>query len=531
MNVTVNISADNQAQSQGFDLSVAAVLAASLAAIVALFWPGLVDMVGAWDREEYSHGYLIPFVAIYLFVRRLPRVAGVAPDRRWVGLVIAVFAAALGVVGNISNIADLSQYGFLAALVAVSVSFLGLRATILLWVPIVYLVFMIPLPQVIYLKLSAGLQLWSSQLGTFFIQLMNVPVYLDGNIIDLGVYKLQVVEACSGLRYLFPLMSFGFLFAALYRGPVWHKIVLFFATIPITIVLNSFRIGVIGVLVDRFGISQAEGFLHYFEGWVIFIACIAILFGLLLVLMRLSRHRLSLGEALDLDFRLQDLSLPSAARGRNAKLAGSAAILGILVVAIAGLQFVPTTHTPINLPRSLALFPDRVGGWTGNRSVLPAEIVEVLGADDYLVTNYKNPNVTEPVSLFIAFYRSQTRGEAVHSPEICVPGSGWEITQFAQHKVADVSGRVLIVNRAIIQKGVQRQMVYYWFEQRGRQLTSEYLVKGYILWDGLTRGRTDGSIVRVVTPIDRRGGEAKADQRLTEYLRQLYPTLPRFLPS
>ena len=99
-----------------------------------------------------------------------------------------------------------------------------------------------------------------------------MPVFLEGNVIDLGVYKLQVAEACSGLRYLFPIMSFSYVFAVLYRGPVWHKIVLLLSAVPIAVLMNSFRIGVIGVLVDRYGIGQAEGFLHFFEGWIIFLS-------------------------------------------------------------------------------------------------------------------------------------------------------------------------------------------------------------------------------------------------------------------
>ena len=104
---------------------------------------------------------------------------------------------------------------------------------------------------------------------------MGVPVYLDGNVIDLGVYKLQVAEACSGLRYLFPIMSFTYVFAVLYRGPLWHKLVLLALAVPIAVLMNAVRIGIIGILVDRYGIAQAEGFLHVFEGWVVFLSCIA----------------------------------------------------------------------------------------------------------------------------------------------------------------------------------------------------------------------------------------------------------------
>ena len=123
------------------------------------------------------------------------------------------------------------------------------------------------------------------------IRLFDISVYLEGNVIDLGVYQLQVVEACSGLRYLFPLMSFGFLISYIYRGPVWQKVVIFLSTIPITVVMNSFRIGVIGVTVEHFGIAAAEGFLHDFEGWIVFMACLGFLLFEIWILYMFSERK------------------------------------------------------------------------------------------------------------------------------------------------------------------------------------------------------------------------------------------------
>jgi exosortase len=110
----------------------------------------------------------------------------------------------------------------------------------------------------------------SSELGVFFLQLANVPVFLEGNIIDLGVLRLHVAEACSGLRYLFPILSFSYIFAVLYRGPMWHKAVLLISAAPITVFMNSLRIAVAGIIAQRYGTDWLEGFTHFFEGWVIF---------------------------------------------------------------------------------------------------------------------------------------------------------------------------------------------------------------------------------------------------------------------
>ncbi len=200
------------------------------------------------------------------------------------------------------HIADLVFYALIVWVAGLVLVCFGWKRGIVFWPSVLHLVFMLPLPQFLYWKVNTTLQLVSSEIGVSILMLAGVPVYLEGNVIDLGVYKLQVAEACSGLRYLFPIMSFTYVFAVLYRGPVWHKLVLLLLAVPVAVLMNSVRIGIIGILVDRYGIAQAEGFLHIFEGWVIFLSCIAILFGMAKVMQWLSGDRRPLGEALDLDF-------------------------------------------------------------------------------------------------------------------------------------------------------------------------------------------------------------------------------------
>ncbi len=524
-------SVNLRSASKNFPALISIAMAFTIAGIGFLYWNGLSDMLRAWSREEYSHGYIIPLVAAYLFARNLPDALDAAPTKRWTGPVIALLAVAFGLVGALSDIADIAQYGFLLSAVAVSVALLGFRSTLLLWVPLVYLAFMVPVPQVIYLKLSTGLQLLSSQLGVALIRMADISVFLEGNVIDLGVYKLQVVEACSGLRYLFPLMSFGFLFAVLYNGPRWHKLFLFLSTIPITIGMNSFRIAVIGLLVERYGIESGEGFLHSFEGWVIFMACIAILFAEAFVLLRVTGSRATLRDTLDLQLHAMTRRPGSIVeRGDCRALALTA---GIFLLGALFIQLKPDARAELPPRQTFATFPSSVDGWRGQRNTLPWDIAEILAADDYLQVDFENQDRAAPVNLFIAFYETQTEGRAIHSPEVCIPGAGWEVGVLESFKIDLVNGLAgkLTVNRAIIRKGITRQLVYYWFEQRGRQLTNQYEVKWRILEDGLMRGRTDGSIVRLITPITENEGEAAADRRLEEFLNAVYPVLPVFLPG
>jgi EpsI family protein len=182
-----------------------------------------------------------------------------------------------------------------------------------------------------------------------------------------------------------------------------------------------------------------------------------------------------------------------------------------------------------------ALFPRRVEGWAGSTARLEPQVETVLGASDYLNATYAPLGQAASggyVNLFVAFYDRQTEGSGIHSPEVCLPTGGWEIFTLEPHEV-DMTGTgygVFEVNRAVIQKGLEHQLVYYWFEQRGQRMTNDFAAKMAVLWDGLTEGRTDGALVRVVTPIGPGGGEAEAEARLQDFLREALPPLPRFVP-
>jgi EpsI family protein len=133
--------------------------------------------------------------------------------------------------------------------------------------------------------------------------------------------------------------------------------------------------------------------------------------------------------------------------------------------------------------------------------------------------------------LLVSYYASQTNGSGMHSPEVCIPAGGWEVSRWGQYNVtlANSTFGQLKVNRAIIQKGQSKQLVYYWFEQRGRHVTSDYWAKAYTVWDSISRGRSDGALVRVVTPIESEAVDV-ADKRLNQFLNFAVEELPRFVP-
>ena len=157
----------------------------------------------------------------------------------------------------------------------------------------------------------------------------------------------------------------------------------------------------------------------------------------------------------------------------------------------------------------------------------------VLKASDYINATYTAPGQAQPVNFFSAFYITQTEGTGIHSPEVCLPVGGWEIFTLAPEKVtfSDTVYGTFELNRAVIQKGLSKQLVYYWFEQRGQRMTNDYAVKASVVVDGFTRGRADGALVRFVTPIGEGESEASAEARMQALMAEVLPKLPRFIPE
>ena len=508
----------------------------ALLIVVALpvFWLGFNSLIDAWSTAEYSHGPLIPLISLYLLLRELratpPPPAG-TPANRAPGIALLLFALVFGIFGNLVKIPDVVTYAFILWVGGVALTGFGWEQGRTHWKPVLHLIFMLPLPQFVYWKLTIFLQLISSAIGVWMVQMAGIPVFLEGNVIDLGVYKLQVAEACSGLRYLFPILSFSYLTAILYRGPFWHKAVLFLMAAPLTVLMNSFRIGVIGILVNKYGIEQAEGFLHFFEGWIIFGACCAILFLVAVGLQRLTPKPASLSETIDLDF--QGLG-PQAARIFGIGVSRGMIVAVLLSAAVsAAFVLAPPVQQAVVDRDPFSAFPNRIDDWAGEKELLEPATEAVLGADDYVNATYITTAERGPVNFFSAWYEKQTEGSGIHSPEVCLPVGGWEVSRIEPTEISlpDTPYGTFMVNRAIIQKGLAKQIVYYWFEQRGKRMTNDYLAKASVVYDSLTMGRTDGALVRFVTPILDNESEAEADARMQRFMAEMLPKLPRFIPE
>jgi len=382
----------------------------------------------------------------------------------------------------------------------------------------------------------------SSQLGVAMMQLYGMSAYREGNVIDLGFTQLQVVDACSGLRYVFPLIVLGILLAYFFKAAFWKRAIVVISTIPLSIITNSLRIALTGILYEVWGAKVAEGFFHGFSGWFIFMFSLGVLLLEMWILKKIFPEKFSLVQSSKFKVqskkKIEDIGEKDSVF-QNSKfkiqnfLSPPQFVVAVLLLGAAwglshGIEF--REKIPIN--KSFEYFPVKVGEWTGTRQSMEQKFIDALDLSDYVTIDYKDKQ-GKSVNFYVAYYESQRKGESIHSPATCLPGGGWIFKQAGAVKLPFKlkNNDYMPVNRAFMQKSGSKQLTYYWFPQRGRILTNAYQLKIYAFWDALTRQRTDGALVRVMTPVYESEGLEDADERLQGFTRDIVPVLDEFIPG
>ena len=516
-----------------------------------LYADSLVFLFGYWSgSEDYSHGMFIPAISLFLIWQARHRIAAVCVKNTWWGFAVILTGLFLYWIGEFATLFVLQHVSLWLVIVGLVVALMGFHRSRAIAFPLSYLLTSIPLPVFLYASLSSQLQLWSSALGVGYLQLVGVTAFREGNVIDLGPVQLQVVEACSGIRYLLPLTSLALLCAYLFKDRMWKRVLLVLSSIPISVLVNGFRIGMIGVLVEWYGQGAAEGFYHLFEGWVLFIASLGLLILEMWVLGRVG----TMGGRSPFFSRftwtdqspnptpadiVQPLRSPSTVASATLKAShrfshGPAYLCSVaLLVPVAFASTLMVEREEVPPPRAMFVdFPMKLDGWQGTSFTLEKQYIDALKFDDYVLADYRIGD-GQPVNLYAAYYRSQRKGQSAHSPQSCLPGGGWEISSIHGMDLQASSRMVrpLHVNRALIQKDSQKQIVLYWFKQRERILSDEYLVKLYLFWDAVSRGRTDGALVRIASLVGPGETEDIVDQRLRRFVATIDSELTPYVPD
>jgi len=262
-----------------------------LTPILVLYYRILYEMgLDWWHDENYSHGFLIPFVSGYLIIQKLDELKKTSIKPSWWGPLVLSLGLLLLIIGVAGAELFTMRFSFLVVLTGLTLSMFGIEFLRKLFFPLFFLIFMVPLPYIVYNSLTLPLRTIASQLATFFLSFLNIPVLREGNVIHLPQMTMQVVEACSGIRSLISLLALSTIFAYFTQNKSWSRVLLVGFTIPIAIFTNAIRITLTGVLAAYVSPELAHGFFHNFSGWLIFLVAFLLLGGLSWGLNKITRR-------------------------------------------------------------------------------------------------------------------------------------------------------------------------------------------------------------------------------------------------
>jgi exosortase D (VPLPA-CTERM-specific) len=509
----------------------------ALAAVFALLYATVISKLTMdwWTDENYSHGLLIPFVIAIIIWREWDSLRIAARDAQvWLGGSICLTALLLLFAGVLGAELFTTRISMVLMLAGVVVYLFGTRVLRALSIAFVLLLLAIPIPQILFNRIAFPLQIWASKMAVWGIRLFDVPTTRSGNVIDIlpsgaiQAISLEVVEACSGIRSLMTLVTLALLLAyftrrssgrngALSTSDLWRAVVLMISAAPIAVLTNAGRVTATGILTYHYGKQATLSTWHDLSGWVVYLVALALLVVTNLILMRVFRA----------NSRARDIGHGFYGRGVSGR------ILPLLVLLAAGALTVTWLNNrgeaEIGHP-PLSELSSNLGDWQqiGGNIIFDTQVEGVLRTSDYVMREYSLPE-GRIANLYVGFYASQRAGATYHSPQNCLPGAGWVMSDPQHVDIPTRDGRVFSANRYVVENGIYHEVMIYWYQGRGRTESSEYRDKLNTIWDSVTRRRSDGALVRVMTSTA--GDQTAAIEAAVDLSARLAENLSPFIPE
>jgi exosortase D (VPLPA-CTERM-specific) len=498
-----------------------------LICFIGAYWIPLKAMVSIWsENEDYSYGFLIPVTSGYFLWENRKSLKDIPVNSSWTVLPILVFFVLLSMYGTLGSSGNISMFA-IPILILLFVSFcFGIAAVKRLILPLGFLVFMVPVPSIIERYIGLHLKAIASVAGGAIIRFFNIPVNVYGNVIDLGITQLQVVDACSGMRYVFALLALGVIYAYFFEKVTWKRVVTVLSTIPISILINALRIGIAGILTDKYGVKMAEGFFHGFSGWALFLVAFAFLFLMGKVLSLFPPQ-----NAFKAPLNVDEHALPTPMETVYGNM-NKAFLVSVALLLVVGLLSLSTTVLPaVKIRGGLVAFPLEFSGWRGQFQLVDPEIVVESGAEESFSGFYAKGD-RDSVSLYLG-YRSTAflaNKNFFHSPTACLPSSGWNVLDESTHVITNVPfwGDVTVAKMVVENLG-NKELVYFWFQTKDKTTPDKNINRLHLTFHSIRRDNTHDLFIRPIASVQIGESIEEAEKRMDQFVREMMQVLMSFL--
>jgi len=485
-------------------------------ALLFVYAPVLHAMVLQWwNISFYSYAFLIPVVSAYLVWIRRDRVLAIVPQPHYgSGSVLLTLGLLVLVIGQTGGINALQQISLLITLPGMILFLFGKSVLKALLLPITFLLFMIPIWEVVTDPLHVPFQAFSANLGVVLLRVVGIPVFQDGVFIHLPNITLEVARACSGVNYLIAVLATSIPLATIVLTDVRKRILLVMLAMIISVFANSLRVALIGVLAYYDLSGDLHGPYHVLHGvFVSLIGYIAIFGGL---------WALSRGQQVS-HINPSTLGHPERWNIEWKQVRTSWMILAVVLV-LAGLFRHVDRSYPVVLRQNLSELSLDSTGWTGNEVSF---IEKVEGADKSLSRVYRSTSGGE-VRLAVWYFEAQTQGK-----ELVSAGTAKLHSNAIRSKVRLGTQGEAEVNRVLRREGDKTHMIFFWYDINGHIIAGKHEAKIRTVFDAMIHGRTNGALVWVaaVLPSEDQAGKDQTLTTLTDFLEDFYPVLRQSLPN
>jgi EpsI family protein len=517
--VSGRLAGSHRTRSQSaISVAVLAVIAMTVA-----YGPVLIDLVREWSINPlYSYGFAVPFISGYIVVTRwrIAQNAIGAPDYSW-GPSLVIVAGVMFVIGEVGTAERLQQISFIVMIAGVVTLLFGRGALRHLWFAIVYLLLMSPIWTDLIGWLQVPSQIESGRIAVFLLHAMDIPAVQEGTLIYLPRIVLEVLRECSGVNQLVSIFALTVPAAYLWITD-WFRRVLFVAvSLGIAYLSNGARIGLVGLLAQK-GIEKTSPSLHLLQGLLIAAVgygLISAVFALLVRSNRPAKQDQPDESASALVPTRWPERLAAATLHRRCSVD---VVLAMFVLACAGGRiFLPRTGVPLRA--DLSSLPNQIGAWTRESTWDPADASDPA-VDQMVRLTYRRGTV-DRVHLYIGYQRYQQAGK----------GLSEALPKFVQGHTSIYDVRVApnltALNQIENSTGTKTRGVLYWFDVDGFGLANRYDAKRHLLWNAVTRGRTNGAVIAVTWATGSGVDFETSRDRIVDFIRSLVPVLSKYLPS
>ncbi|GMV90694.1 MAG: hypothetical protein AMXMBFR82_04720 [Candidatus Hydrogenedentota bacterium] len=481
-------------------------------AFVAIYWRSAGELYTNWTLTDsyYTHGFLVPFISAYFvwkdraYLSRMP----ISPSKS--GIVWIAFASLLLVLGDYLGFRVFAQFSMLPMLAGMIAVLLGNHWVRRLWFPLLFLIFMIPIPPSLTQNIALKLKLLAAQSAVVLANALTLPMVQEGSWIHFGNDRLLVGDVCGGLRSLIALLALGAIFAYISKVRTGAKLFIMVMAGPIAIMANIVRIFFLCVVGYVWGSEVAGGKVHDYSGILIFAVAILLFTAIDAPLRRFVPSK-------DEEPEPERPAAPS--RTRRVVNGAALAILAVAAFAHFGILRAQARVEPASTVRADLDIPKTIVDYSqeGADFEIDERTQAILESSTILIRNYRSPR-NRPIQLSVV--HAGTTRRSLHFPEVCLVGDGWEII-----KQEDVSvGILFTARRLVLMKGEHYEAVLYWFKT-GDYVTGNFFANAlYWAKNQMTFGAPASAMIKLSTPIAS-DGEASAFAALDDFAMKFAPIM------